>query len=194
MLLSIISSVELCSLLCSQWKSHKLQCAPADCDQGCVSGEQRLAQDYDAFVSDNNEMLCFAVFCGLYQKLRTHVLFLELEYHPEAAAGCKFTIVPRSAVAHSLEEMLLQGDRNAAISKNLSDNSARLHTSTYTVGSCVVEVRGYAAGSGCEEPWARLQQFSREEGLSEASASVSVELVLQRINEGMRAAVAGTKT
>lgn len=187
------------SVVVLQWKAHRVNCQPPASNESSTDHSpsttttQTFMMDYDNYIKQNNEMLCFAVFRALYHKLRSHVAFLRLQYHPDtpSTAGNKFTVLVDQVEVQSLQDMLRQSERNVAISKNVSENLSKLHTQQYTVGICIVEVVGdnssVGAVGGAGEPWARMEQFSREAGLSEASVRVSVEQVLARINEGYTA-------
>ena len=140
---------------------------------------------YDKYIDKNNELLCFSIFRALYKKTKTHIAFVELEYFPDQAAPSKFNILPSSLAVYSLEEMLHQSERNAEISRNVSENIHMLHSATYTVCICIFEV-GNIGRTPEGEKWARMAKFARESELTTESEHLTPESMFERINDGQR--------
>lgn len=181
----VLSNVATHFLLSCKWKDHKPICTEP-CGERRQDAIARLGCDinshYDRYLKVNDEALSFMVFRALYKKVRTHILFLEMNYYPEDK-GNIFQILPSSLVVYSRDEMLHQSERNAAISKSVTDNLEQLHTDKYTVAVCIIEV-GNIERTPDGENFARMAKFARETELTEASAHISVVSLLERINSG----------
>lgn len=137
-----------------------------------------LIKDYDKFIQKNNELLCFFVFRALHGKIRTHVVFVDLDYHPGKVV--QFSAVKSTVAVYSLEEMLEQNERNAEISRNVTSNLSGLHTAKYTVGICIFEVRNVGRTPEGHK-WARMSQFARESELSEAIVHIPAISILDKL-------------
>jgi hypothetical protein len=162
------------------WPRHKAACKEFEAERKGVMQDMGVdfIKHYDKFIQKNNELLCFFVFRALYGKIGTHVVFLDLDYHPEEVI--KFSAVQSSVAVYSLEEMLEQNERNADISRNVTSNLSSLHTAAYTVGICIFEV-GNIGRTPEGHKWARMNQFARESELSEASAHIPAISILDKL-------------
>ena len=162
------------------WPKHKAACKEFEAEKEGAKDDigVNFIKHYDVFIQKNDELLCFFVFRALYGKVKTHVVFVDLDYHPEQAV--KFTAIKSIVQVDSLEEMLEQNERNAEFSRNVTAHLSGLHTGKYTVGVCIFEVRNIVRTPDGHK-WARMNKFARESELTEATAHIPAIAILDKL-------------